>query len=126
VNASAADFETPAVPGDWLDVCGIEDIVPNSGVCALVGRIPVAVFRTHSFKPGLERLFALDNIDPVSGLSVISRGIIGDKDGEHYIASPIYKQKYSLVTGICIDDPSKSLGAHAIRLSSGRVEVCCI
>ena len=50
----------------WTDVCAVEDILPNTGVCALVGSRHVAVFRT-----GADRWFAKNNKNNKSGDSVL-------------------------------------------------------
>ncbi len=52
------------------------------------------------------QLHAVDNVDPFSGASVLSRGIVGDAGGVPTVASPVYKQRFDLRTGRCLDDPS--------------------
>ncbi|MGH3930855.1 MAG: nitrite reductase small subunit NirD, partial [Pseudonocardiaceae bacterium] len=84
----------------WTAVCGYHDIIPERGVAALVDGRPIAIFRTHD-----GALHALSNVDPFSGASVLSRGIVGDRGGRPTVASPIYKQAFELATGVCLDDP---------------------
>ncbi|MGK3988426.1 nitrite reductase small subunit NirD [Sorangium sp. So ce136] len=103
----------------WVDVCGVEDIIPNTGVCALVGKRQIAVVRVGEG----EEIYAISNFDPFSKAFVISRGIVGDKGGVPKIASPIYKQNFDLRTGQCLDDPSVRLPVYPIRIRGGRVEV---
>ena len=55
----------------WTDICTVDDILPGTGVCALVADQHVAVFRTSD-----DQFFAIDNVDPKSGASVLSRGLI--------------------------------------------------
>src|SRR6478609_12044477 len=83
----------------WAAVCPLEDIVPNSGVCAQVSGQQVAVFRTDD-----DRVYALSNYDPFSNANVLSRGIVGDIKGELVVASPVYKQHFSLASGQCLED----------------------
>ena len=45
---------------DWLDICALQDITPNTGVGALLGQQQVAIFRVGSEK----RVYALSNQDP--------------------------------------------------------------
>ncbi len=94
-----------------MKVCRLDDIVPNTGVCALVGGEQVAVFRIGS---GLadDRVFALGNRDPFSGANVLSRGIVGDLQGELVVASPVYKQHFSLLTGRCLEDETVSVPVY--------------
>lgn len=103
----------------WAPVCTLNDILPQTGVCALVNGRQVAVFRID------DAVFALDNIDPASGASVLSRGIVGDVNGERVVASPLYKQHYSLATGRCLEDPRMSVDVHPVRVLDGRVWVSC-
>jgi NAD(P)H-dependent nitrite reductase large subunit/NAD(P)H-dependent nitrite reductase small subunit len=103
----------------WTAVCTLEDILPQTGVCALVNGRQIAVFRID------DAVFAMDNIDPASGVSVLSRGIVGDVKGERVVASPLYKHRYSLATGRCVEDPDLSVDVHPVRVLDGRVWVRC-
>lgn len=103
--------------GRWIDVCAVEEILPDTGVCALIGERQIAVVRAG------DRIYALDNFDPFSKAFVLSRGIVGDKGGAPKIASPIYKQSFDLRTGQCLDDPEVSIRVHPVRVRDGRVEI---
>jgi nitrite reductase (NADH) small subunit len=39
------------------------------------------------------------------------------------VASPIFKQSFSLVTGQCLDDPNIRLTTYAVRVVNGCVEI---
>lgn len=103
---------------NWTAVCPLDDIVPNSGACALIDGRQVAVFRTSD-----DRVYALSNYDPFSKANVLSRGIVGDIKGELIVASPVYKQHFSLATGQCIEDEAVQVTSFAARISNGMVEV---
>jgi nitrite reductase (NADH) small subunit len=102
----------------WVAVCKLTDIVPNTGVCALVGDQQVAVFRVDN-----DRLYAISNHDPFSRANVLSRGIVGDIKGELVVASPVYKQHFSLATGQCVEDSQVSVTVYPVRLDSDQVLV---
>src|SRR3989442_12031796 len=85
-------------------ICRLDDIVPNTGVCALVGGEQVAVFRVDNGGLDSRSVRALGNHDPFSGANVLSRGIVGDLKGELVVASPGYKQHFSLATGRRLED----------------------
>jgi nitrite reductase (NADH) small subunit len=106
-----------STPAQWIDVCALDDIVPDTGVCALVGARQIALVRVG------DTVYAVDNFDPFSKAYVLSRGIVGDKGGVPKIASPIYKQTFDLVTGVCLDDPSVSVAVYTVRVRDGRVEL---
>jgi nitrite reductase (NADH) small subunit len=102
----------------WHEICPIDYVVPGTGVAALVQGEQIAIIRT------CDGLFAaLSNFDPFSQAFVIARGIVGDRRGVPKIASPIYKQSFSLETGECLDDPSVSLTVYPIRVSGGKIQV---
>ena len=102
----------------WTAVCPLDDIVPNSGVCALIGGQQVAVFRTDD-----DRVYALSNHDPFSNANVLSRGIVGDIKGELVVASPVYKQHFSLATGLCVEDAAVKVAVFPARVDNGIVQV---
>ncbi len=86
--------------------------MPDSGVCALVGGEQVAVFRVSNGGLAYDSVHAVGNFDPFSRANVISRGIVGDIRGELVVASPVYKQHFSLVTGRCLEDSSKQIPVY--------------
>jgi nitrite reductase (NADH) small subunit len=103
---------------EWVAVCQLDDIVPNTGVCALVGRHQVAVFRLDD-----DSVYAIGNHDPFSLANVLSRGIVGDLKGEVVVASPVYKQHFSLTSGKCLEDPGVRVPVYAVRLDGPTVVV---
>ncbi|MGH8417194.1 MAG: nitrite reductase small subunit NirD [Pseudomonas sp.] len=106
----------------WRAVCARQDLVLNSGVVALVGNVQVALFYVACIS-GTPQLFAVDNRDPVSGVNVIGRGLIGSLAGDLVIASPLYKQHYRLEDGTCLEDPALRLRTWPVRLAGDVVEV---
>ncbi len=105
----------------WTPVCHVDDILPNTGVCALVNDRPVAVF--HLPNEEAPRLFAIDNLDPNSQASVLSRGLVGNLGKRIVVASPIYKHHFCLESGECLEAPEHSVNAYPVRLEGGRVMV---
>ncbi len=103
---------------NWSAVCALDDILPDTGVCALLGGRQVAVFRV-----GAERLFAIDNVDPNAGAAVLARGLVGSLSERVVVASPIYKHHFDLHTGECLEAPAHSVASYPVRLQDGRVWV---
>jgi nitrite reductase (NADH) small subunit len=101
----------------WVDLCALDEIVPDTAVCALFRGRQVAVVLAG------KRLYAVDNYDPFSQAYVISRGIVGDKKGVPMIASPIYKHAFDLRSGASLDDPSVRLKVWSARVREGRIEL---
>ena len=104
---------------DWIDVCSFDDLQPNSGVCALVEDKQVAIF----YMPEQNEVFAINNYDPFGDAYVLSRGLIGDINGEAMVASPLYKQHFNLKTGDCLEDETVKVDTYEIRINGERVEV---
>jgi NAD(P)H-dependent nitrite reductase small subunit len=98
-HAAAPDPATPAA--GWVAVCPLDHLIPERGVAALVGDRAVAVFRLG------DEVRAIDNVDPYTGASVLSRGLVGTaaRDGAsvRYVASPLRKQRFDLDTGRDLD-----------------------
>lgn len=102
----------------WTTICKLDDIVPNTGVGALVEGRQLAVFRLED-----DSVYAVDNFDPHSQANVLARGIVGDLGGEVVVASPIYKQHYRLRDGACLENPDMAIGAHQAEVHDGVVRV---
>lgn len=105
----------------WTPICAMTDIPANAGVAALVGKTQIAVFRVRAGGP--DRLFAIGNRDPFTGANVLSRGIVGDKEGRLKVASPLLKQTFDLATGICLENEAVRVPSYPVRAVDGRVEV---
>ncbi|TXI05604.1 MAG: nitrite reductase small subunit NirD [Rhizobium sp.] len=102
-----------------IQVCELDDILPDMGVCALVDGRQVAIFRIGD----TEEVYAIGNYDANSGAAVLSRGIVGDLGGRVVVASPIYKQHYDLRTGECLEDPVASVRVYSAYVKDGKVFV---
>jgi nitrite reductase (NADH) small subunit len=103
----------------WQDVCALDDLTPNRGVAALLDGRQVAVFLVA---PG-DEVLAVDNLDPCSGAAVLSRGIVGSAGDVLTVASPVYKQRFDLRSGACLDDESVSVATFPTRVVDGLVQV---
>ncbi|MYT73162.1 MULTISPECIES: nitrite reductase small subunit NirD [unclassified Streptomyces] len=100
-----------ALEDDWLTVCELSRLTPGRGVAALLpdGR-QAAVFLDRS-----GQVHAVDNTDPFTGASVLSRGLLGSAQGRPFVASPLLKQRFDLETGRCLDDDGVAVRAYPAR-----------
>ena len=103
----------------WTAVCAASDILPDTGVCAIVDGVHVAIFHVGC----AQQFFAIDNVDPKSKASVLSRGLVGSLGDRIVVASPLYKNHFDLRNGACLEAPEHSVRAHAVRVEDGRVQV---
>ncbi len=113
MNAAVA---RPLAPR-WHPVCALEDILPESGAAALVDGAEVAVFRVR------DAVYAIGNRDPACDANVLARGIVGDIGGEIVVASPMYKQHFSLLTGRCLEEPRFAVPAYIVQVRDGQIWV---
>lgn len=104
----------------WYCACKISDLVVGSGVCALVQGQPVALFYLPQ---EAQRVFAIDNFDPIGGANVLSRGIVGDVQNHLVVASPLYKEHFSLTNGRCIEKKEYAVRVWPVRIDGDTVYV---
>lgn len=112
-----------SVHSDWQLVCSIDDLIPGSGVCAVIEtasgqREQVALFLTSAAEP---QLYAIGNFDPKGKANVLYRGLMGATGNSNYVASPLYKQRYSLEDGLCLDDEQLAVPCYATKIVDGQV-----
>lgn len=103
----------------WTDICPKNDLTPNAGICAQFNEQQVAIFlckRTDS-------VYAISNYDPFGAANVLSRGIIGSTEDITYVASPLYKQRFNLATGDCLDSEEHKLKTFAVRIENEQVQL---
>lgn len=83
-------------------ICPLTYLAVERGAAALVEvdgtQVQVALFRLHD-----DTVLAVQQADPFSGANVLSRGLVGTRAGEPTVASPVYKQVFSLRTGRCLE-----------------------
>lgn len=104
----------------WITICKLDDILPETGVCALVGQEHVAIFRPYDN----QELFAISNIDPFAHASVLSRGIIAEHENDLWVASPLKKQRFRLRDGYCLEDELYSVNHYDVKVTEdGFVQV---
>ncbi len=109
----------PTMSPQWHDVCHIDDLVTNSGVCALVEGQQIAIFSVTL--GGEKQYFAISNWDPVGHANVLYRGIVGTLQDKVVVASPLYKEHYVLANGECLERDDVSVQHFAVRVEHDRV-----
>jgi nitrite reductase (NADH) small subunit len=110
----------------WIPICEVEDLVDNSGVCALVDEQQIAIFKLNTGKES--KVFAISNWDPFGEANVLYRGLVAsvnsnNDEPQFVLASPLYKQRYCLATGECLDDENKSISAYPTRIVGNTVQL---
>ena len=103
----------PAEP--WSAICNSEAIPPGAGIGARLGTQRVALFRLG------EAIYALEDLEPGTQASVLSRGLLGDVAGEPVVISPLYKQRVRLRDGQSLDNAEHQLRCWPVRVEGGKV-----
>ncbi|GLQ76096.1 nitrite reductase small subunit NirD [Vibrio penaeicida] len=112
----------------WKKICDINQLSPYQGVGSVFDDHQVALFLVPdeafvgSSKPdNSPRVFAVGNWDPIARAYVMSRGIVGNQGEELCVASPMYKQHFSLETGACLEMPEQSLRTWQVQIKNDEV-----
>tara|TARA_R110001583_G_scaffold11285_1_gene51316 strand:- start:39140 stop:39490 length:351 start_codon:yes stop_codon:yes gene_type:complete len=112
-------METTTMNTAWTNICPVNDLTPNAGICALFNEQQVAIFLCKESN----NVFAIANFDPFGQANVLSRGIIGSTEDITYVASPLYKQRFNLLTGECLDSSEHSIKTFAVRIDNNEVQL---
>lgn len=110
----------------WVTLCRQNDLLENAGVAAMYEDIHGDKHQLALFslvQAGNVRIFATGNWDPIGRANVLSRGILGSVGDEPVVASPLYKQHFSLINGQCLEQPDCSVPVYALRLEGDWVQV---
>ncbi len=104
----------------WIHLCKKSDLIKDSGICALLNGTQIAVF--YLSRPE-SKIYAINNFDPIGKANVMSRGIVGSMGGEPVVASPLYKQHFSLISGQCLEQSDRQITVYPIRVSGEDVQL---
>jgi len=110
---------------NWTNICKLQDIAPNTGVCAKFEDQQVALFHIQSKNlQEHSQIRAISNYDPYSKANVLSRGLITEHDKRYYVASPLLKQQFCLETGNTNQDDDISVPVYRSRVNNGVIQLC--
>ncbi|WP_438473164.1 nitrite reductase small subunit NirD [Rhodococcus erythropolis] len=117
IDAQIAKLDSDRL--EWTSACPLSHLIPGRGVAVLLrGGEQVALFLLEDGS-----LRAVSNFDPYGRAAVMSRGLVGDRDGEPIVVSPLLKQAFSLVDGRALDDSAVALSVYGVRVWAGVVQV---
>lgn len=68
-------------------------------------------------------MYAISNFDPIGKANVLYRGIVGSVGNEVVVASPLYKQHFSLQTGQCLQDEESRVEVFPSRINDDQVQL---
>lgn len=99
----------------WKKVANIDDIPENGSACVVIEGYQIAIFNLNNKKDW----YATQNLCPHRNQYVLSRGFIGDKNGEPMISCPLHKNSYSLKDGKVLSDKDYSIQLFNIKEENG-------
>ena len=103
----------------WTNICHKSALIKHSGICALLeNNQQVAIFKVDD-----EQVFTISNWDPIGKANVLYRGIIGDYKGDVYVASPLYKQRFLLSDGHCLDNDEVNVMSYSTRIYEDQLQI---
>ncbi|QAY70998.1 nitrite reductase small subunit NirD [Xylanimonas protaetiae] len=119
----SAAVSTAVPTAELAPVCPLTSLAVERGAAALVAvdgtPVQVALFRLHD-----DAVLAVQQADPFSGANVLARGLVGTRSGEPTVASPVYKQVFSLRTGRCLETMGyQPVAGHGPDLTTYEVAV---
>ena len=103
---------------EWLPVCRVAELEVDRGVSALVHGHATAIFRTAG-----DTVYAIGNHDPFDRTTLLSRGIVGSREGVPFVASPRHRHAFDLRTGRCLEDEHVVVASYDVRVVEGLVLV---
>ncbi len=123
---TASQWSNSAEDQQWQTVCQMDDLITNSGVCALIEQSDkaivaeqVAIFHVPNTE---QQVYAIGNYDPIGKANVLYRGIVGSIGEQLVVASPLFKQHFSLQTGQCLQEDI-SVKHYPVRIMDQQVQL---
>jgi nitrite reductase (NADH) small subunit len=112
---------TPATTTDvtWFKAASVNDIPENGGACALIEGKQIAIYNFTR----RQEWYATDNLCPHRQQMILSRGMIGDTQGEPKVACPFHKKAFSLKSGACLSGDEYTINTYPIKVEEGMIYI---
>lgn len=101
----------------WFRVGVVADFPQDGAATVKYGQVQIAVYNFTS----RGEWFATQNMCPHQRAFVLSRGIIGDQQGEPKVACPLHKKTFSLQSGACLTGEDYRLETFPVRIDGDAV-----
>ena len=103
----------------WFKAAKVEAFLENGGSCVKVNNKQIAVFY---FKKRNE-WYACQNMCPHKMEMILSRGMIGDTEGEPKVACPYHKKTFSLKSGENLNGDPYQITVYPVKIEEGYVYI---
>ncbi|TGM42391.1 nitrite reductase small subunit NirD [Leptospira biflexa] len=95
----------------------VSEFEREGGVSAKIGNKQIAIFYFES----RNEWYACDNACPHTGDMVLSRGLLGDSNGEPKVVCPLHKRNFSLQSGECLNDENLKVSLYQVLVENDSV-----
>jgi len=103
---------------EWINVGAVVNFAKDLGSCVKVNGLQIAVFNLSKNN----QWFAVQNLCPHDKRMVLSRGIIGDKEGEPKVTCPLHKNSFSLKSGVHVSEGDvDDITTYSVKVKDGNV-----
>lgn len=103
----------------WVDVASVDTFPKTGALCYRHGDLQVAIYTLRK-----EEWYATQNLCPHQQQMVLSRGLLGDKEGTPKVACPLHKHAFDLKSGRHLGgDESWNLATYPVRIDGDQVQV---
>jgi len=109
----------PVLARRWVEVARVDEVPSEGGTAFLYGKSQLALFRLDS----QNKWFSTQNMCPHKREMVLSRGLVGDKNGAPKVACPIHKKSFDLESGRCLTDDDLGIVTFPVKVEGGAVFV---
>jgi nitrite reductase (NADH) small subunit len=103
----------------WFKAARTEDIPENGGACIKYNNEQIALFNFTK----RNEWYATQNLCPHKMQMALSRGMIGDKEGEPKVACPFHKKTFALKTGECMSGEEYKIKVYPVKVEDGFVYI---
>lgn len=118
-EAENVRLSSAVVEKAWIKLARVETFPRDGGRTVKYGSAQLAVFNFES----RGEWYATQNKCPHMQDMVLSRGLIGDKDGVPKVACPLHKKNFSLQDGQCMGDHEYKIRTFPVKVEDGWVYV---
>jgi nitrite reductase (NADH) large subunit len=116
-RAAKSKLRLPTVQRRWVPLVDAHAVPRDGGIAVKYGKVQLAVFNFAS----RGEWYATQNMCPHRQDMVLSRGIIGDHQGQPKVACPLHKKTFALDTGACLSGDEYTIGTFPVQVSAGIV-----
>lgn len=101
----------------WVAVGGLRDFPPDGGATIKYGNVQIAVFNFAN----RGEWYACQQMCPHRKAFVLSRGILGDMQGQPKVACPLHKKTFSLTDGACLSGDEYQIRTFPVKVDGDQV-----